>query len=241
MSSVLMKQCIRQDKTVFDEKQLDAIDPRYRQQLRTLLSGWLAPRLRIIEQYNQSRGLTPEAMAKNFGIIPEEYGLAIESSLDLAQEIGFEKGMLPTRANKAAVIRQISHWNNLATPPSQLTDAEIREDIVRALGHVKLRVTGQHVVLSDRFDFAGKDQTTPQLLWGAAKDSVWYGNNVEALTKIGRVFCKEENGKPTDSSIPVRIVLKVKEQDIEPSAPPPDIVANNSQQMVDKIKKGFTP
>jgi hypothetical protein len=194
VSAQLMKQCIRQDKTEFNEKNLDAIDPRYKQELWNMIKEEASARWDALNELEAKNPNTKKGPAN------------LEYVVDLATLTGAEK--VSTREHG----RRIDSIDSLNKPPRDFSAQEVRSDLARALGHVRIKLNNHGVTVSDDFDFKGSFTSTPALVATAGMHKVLsLGENTDALTNIGRIFCKEENGKASESSIPVKITLDVAE------------------------------
>lgn len=184
VSSQLMQQCVRQDKTVFDERKLEELDPRYKKVLLEMLDKLVSPELKNVKDTR----------------------IVVDLALGARDKV-----VNPTRADLAAYSNAIDNTNNLNKPTGELTEQDLKYDLARALGHVQVSYGRNGVIITDEFDFKGQGATTAKTLYEAVRQKIKFDSNTGMYTAIGHVFCKEKDGKPTESSIPVKITLNAEE------------------------------
>ena len=195
LSADLMKQCVRQDKSPFDAAKLNALDPRYTQEI------W--------DMVKQDASAAWDKRPPGAEQVTFVYDLALSRERDLTAAQGpYQKA--------GELGKAIDTTSDLDIPPHAMTRAQIRNDIARALGHVTVRVSAGEVTIQDNFDFMqtfrGKPvDSTGLLLFDAGMAGIAM-NSTRMLNDIGRVFCKEGvHGEATDSSIPVSITFRPQE------------------------------
>ncbi|KUJ77241.1 hypothetical protein [Ruegeria profundi] len=207
LSTELMRRCITQDTSVFDETDLDLISDQHLEVVSELIRSDVT-RLTDIEQHDEMRRarmffrdkidqirreLEPRASEAR-SIANAENGRLILNTLDRDIYLNFNSGNEPLDDDRPDFKGR------------SLTTEAIATDFARSVGTFTLTCSSGTCTITDYFDFEVDGETESYELLASAYRSFRGKQFDMAARDIGQMFCQEgENEKPTETSIPIRI------------------------------------
>lgn len=178
LSSALTLRCMNEDRRMFSHADLEALDARYPDAIKELVEH------QLIRMDADGQAVAPG----------KEVTVDLYKASDLAQAQGLRD------TSEESGFRSNDMQNNAAT----YNEGEIMRDAIRALGHVRVSRQGEHLELTDGFDFEGPFVSIRDNIQAAAA-AANRGDDAESHNQVGSIFCREnERGGPTETSIPVK-------------------------------------